>query len=174
MLERLRCDTPLGAAMALLTEGSVCALAFEESWPPLEARVAARFGTPRVCDGSSTALPRALDAYFAGVLPALDAISLELRGTAFQERVWRAVRAIPPGETSSYGALAESLGCPKASRAVGAANGSNPALLIVPCHRVVGAAGAMVGYAGGLERKRRLLAHEAHWATKFRSAPSAG
>jgi methylated-DNA-[protein]-cysteine S-methyltransferase len=100
-----------------------------------------------------------LDAYFAGKLRAFD-LPLRGAGTAFQERVWRELRKIPFGELDSYGAIARRLGNANASRAVGLANGKNPIGIIVPCHRVVGASGALTGYAGGLERKQWLLAHE--------------
>ena len=102
----------------------------------------------------------ALDAYFAGDLTAFD-LPLAARGTPFQERVWAALREIPYGSTASYGQLAAELGAPGASRAVGAASGRNPVSIVVPCHRVVGSTGAITGYAGGVERKRFLLALEA-------------
>lgn len=97
--------------------------------------------------------------YFAGRRTAFD-VPLDPRGTAFQRAVWKELLAIPPGETVSYGALAARLGRPGAARAVGAASARNPIAVIVPCHRVVGAGGALTGYAGGVERKRWLLAHE--------------
>jgi methylated-DNA-[protein]-cysteine S-methyltransferase len=99
--------------------------------------------------------------YFAGDRRAFD-LPLAPRGTEFQAGVWRALRAIPHGETRSYGELARSLGRPSASRAVGAANGKNPISIIVPCHRVVGSTGHLTGYAGGVEAKRWLLDHEGH------------
>jgi methylated-DNA-[protein]-cysteine S-methyltransferase len=100
-----------------------------------------------------------LKAYFAGKLRQFD-LPLRGAGTAFQERVWRELRKIPFGELDSYGAIARRLGNANASRAVGLANGKNPIGIIVPCHRVVGASGALTGYAGGIERKQWLLAHE--------------
>ena len=87
-------------------------------------------------------------------------MTLDLRGTEFQRRVWDALARIPHGETRTYGAIAEAVGRPAAARAVGAATGKNPAPLIVPCHRVVGANGALTGFAGGIEAKRFLLTHE--------------
>ncbi len=99
-----------------------------------------------------------LESYFAGGNPKID-FPLAPRGTAFQRRVWAALTDIPRGETSSYGALAEKLGC-RSARAVGAAVGRNPLWLAIPCHRVVGKGGALTGYAGGLERKAFLLALE--------------
>jgi methylated-DNA-[protein]-cysteine S-methyltransferase len=100
-------------------------------------------------------------AYFDGDVRALDALPVKTQGTAFQSEVWAALRAIPVGQTRSYGQLAAAIGRPSAVRAVGLANGSNPVGVIVPCHRVIGANGTLTGYAGGLERKRWLLAHEA-------------
>ena len=97
-----------------------------------------------------------LEAYFAGELIAFD-IDLELTGTEFQRRVWAALQTIPYGETRSYGQIAEQIGSPAASRAVGMANGRNPIGIIVPCHRVIGSSGGLTGYGGGIERKRTLL-----------------
>jgi len=94
--------------------------------------------------------------YFAGELQAFD-LPLEMVGTDFQKRVWRELRNIPYGETRSYGQLAERIGAPRAVRAVGAANGRNPIPIIVPCHRVIGSSGKLVGFGGGLEWKRMLL-----------------
>jgi methylated-DNA-[protein]-cysteine S-methyltransferase len=100
-----------------------------------------------------------LAAYFAGELRRFE-LRVEMAGTAFQQRVWRALRDIPHGATESYGALANRIGAPKAARAVGLANGRNPISIIVPCHRVIGANGSLTGYGGGIERKQWLLAHE--------------
>ncbi|MZD05089.1 methylated-DNA--[protein]-cysteine S-methyltransferase [Streptomyces sp. SID5785] len=102
------------------------------------------------------AVTEQLDAYFRGELTRFD-VPLALHGTPFQRSVWDQLRAIPYGETRTYGELAEALGSPGASRAVGLANGKNPIGVIVPCHRVVGANGSLTGYGGGLPRKQRLL-----------------
>jgi methylated-DNA-[protein]-cysteine S-methyltransferase len=101
-----------------------------------------------------------LTAWFAGTRTTFD-LPLAPAGTAFQQRVWTALAAIPYGATASYAELARALGDPAATRAVGAANGRNPLAVIVPCHRVVGAGGALTGYAAGVGRKRWLLRHEA-------------
>jgi methylated-DNA-[protein]-cysteine S-methyltransferase len=101
-----------------------------------------------------------LTAYFAGELSEFD-LALAPRGTKFQRRVWDAVSAIPYGATATYSEIAAEVCTPAACRAVGAANGRNPLPVIVPCHRVVGAAGALTGYGGGLDRKRLLLDLEA-------------
>jgi methylated-DNA-[protein]-cysteine S-methyltransferase len=125
--------------------------------PPAEARR----------DDTAFAEARAqLAAYFAGELQDFD-LSLAAAGTSFQHEVWAALREIPYGTTTSYGALALQLGRPVgAARAVGACNGRNPISIVVPCHRVIGATGSIVGYAGGLNRKRWLLAHEARVAER--------
>jgi methylated-DNA-[protein]-cysteine S-methyltransferase len=106
-----------------------------------------------------------LDAYFGGELGALDAITVRTGGTAFQRRVWSGLREIAAGTTMTYGRLATAIGQPGASRAVGLANGANPIGIVVPCHRVIGADGALTGYAGGVERKRWLLTHEREWCS---------
>lgn len=102
---------------------------------------------------------RQLGEYFDGTRRRFD-LPLRLHGTEFQQRVWQALIEIPYGTTWSYGQLAQRLGNPNASRAVGLANGSNPISILVPCHRVIGADGSLTGYGGGLERKRWLLEHE--------------
>jgi methylated-DNA-[protein]-cysteine S-methyltransferase len=106
---------------------------------------------------------RQLQAYFAGERREFD-LPLAPYGSDFQRRVWSALLEIPYGETISYLELARRLGDPRAVRAVGSANGRNPISIIIPCHRVIGADGSLVGYGGGLERKRWLLRHEAAYA----------
>src|SRR5271165_3831772 len=102
---------------------------------------------------------RQLSEYFAGKRKSFS-LALDFKGTDFQRKVWRALLEIPFGETRSYGQLAKQLGNPKAGRAVGAANGRNPIAIIAPCHRVIGASGRLIGFAGGLEAKARLLSLE--------------
>jgi methylated-DNA-[protein]-cysteine S-methyltransferase len=97
--------------------------------------------------------------YFAGGRDGFD-IPVRLTGAPFDRRVWEALRAIPHGTTTTYGELAERIGAPGQARAVGSANARNPVAIVVPCHRVIGAGGRLTGYAGGLERKRALLALE--------------
>jgi methylated-DNA-[protein]-cysteine S-methyltransferase len=103
-----------------------------------------------------TEAARQLRAYFAGQLRRFD-LPLDMQGTPFQLRVWRELERIPYGETRSYRQIAAAIGSPRAVRAVGAANGANPIPIVVPCHRVIGAGGRLVGYGGGLALKRRLL-----------------
>ena len=100
-----------------------------------------------------------LGEYFAGKRKTFS-VALDMRGTRFQQDVWEALLAIPFGETRSYGQLAKQLGNPRATRAVGAANGRNPVSIIVPCHRVIGSSGKLTGFAGGLETKAHLLSLE--------------
>lgn len=112
---------------------------------------------------------RQLDEYFRGGRTHFD-LAMAPAGTDFQRTVWRALGGIPFAATTSYGAIASSIGKPAASRAVGAANGRNPISIIVPCHRVVGSAGDLTGYGGGLDRKRWLLNHEAVVLSRVRAA----
>jgi methylated-DNA-[protein]-cysteine S-methyltransferase len=107
---------------------------------------------------------KALRNYFDGDVAVLDTMPVAFAGSPFQLKVWNALRKIPGGTTTSYGALAKKIGKPDAVRAVGLANGQNPVALIVPCHRVIGSDGSLTGYGGGLPRKRWLLEHEARHA----------
>ncbi len=154
--------TPLGPALVVTDEvGAVCAFDFEDYEDRLRRLMARHHPRAAMVDGDSPwTVKTAVAAYFDGDVRALDGLAVRTRGTDFQREVWAALRAIPPGETRSYGQLAVAVGRPKAMRAVGLANGSNPIGIIVPCHRVIGANGTLTGYAGGIERKRWLLAHE--------------
>ena len=146
--------SPIGALTLVCDGAGLSGLYFENhkvGGPPKDAAP----GADRVLDEAR----RQLDAYFAGRLVRFD-VPLSTAGTAFQARVWAALRAIAPGVMRTYGAIAEEIGAPAAVRAVGAAIGRNPISIIVPCHRVVGANGALTGFAGGLERKAFLLALE--------------
>jgi len=105
------------------------------------------------------AVRRQLTEYFEGTRTTFD-LPLDGTGSTFERRVWDLLRTIPYGATTSYGALARRLGDPRATRAVGAANGKNPIPIIVPCHRVLGVRGELTGFGGGLDRKRWLLEHE--------------
>jgi methylated-DNA-[protein]-cysteine S-methyltransferase len=102
-----------------------------------------------------------IDAYFEGEIDAIESVTVDATGTPFQKSVWAALRRIPAGETASYGEIAAAVGVPRAMRAVGRANATNPTALVVPCHRVIRSDGTIGGYGGGLDRKRWLLAHEA-------------
>lgn len=157
-----RYESPLGQIL-LITDanGLVRALDYADYESRMRRLIRLHFGDSPLVPGSApAAIILSLDAYFAGDFTALDSIATAAAGTNFQRDVWRALRAIPPGTTQTYGQLGVALGRPTAARAVGAANGANPIAIIVPCHRVVGSAGALTGYAGGLARKEWLLRHE--------------
>ena len=157
--------SPVGELVLVAEEAGLAAVLFErnrhephvararDAWRPLA-------DAPDGSAASVLAETRAqLEDYFAGGRTTFD-LPLAPHGTEFQRRVWDALCAIPYGETISYLDLARRLGDSKATRAVGAANGRNPIPIIVPCHRVVGADGALTGFGGGIERKRWLLTHE--------------
>ena len=153
-------ESPLGSVVAALRDQRVCAMTFADRWPQSERRLQRRFGALRCVPVPAGRLARCLDAYFGGDLTALDALEVDPGGTPFQHAVWTALSRVPAGETTSYGALARAIDAPAAVRAVGAANGANPVWLVIPCHRAIGSDGRLVGYAGGLDRKRWLLDHE--------------
>jgi O-6-methylguanine DNA methyltransferase len=162
-LVRRKFDTPVGPMMALASDDALCALEF---WKPgrmtrLDARLRRFFAPFEIEDGTNAVIAQTtewLDRYFAGDRP--DDPQLDMRGAAFELKVWAALRQIPLGQTTSYGEIARQLGAPGASRAVGMANGANPIAIIVPCHRVIGSNGTLTGYGGGLDRKKWLLDHE--------------
>ena len=114
-----------------------------------------------------------LEAYFAGLEAGTSALPLDARGQPFEVLVWSALRQIPPGTTTTYGAIASEIGSPGAARAVGLANGANPIAIIVPCHRVIGANGTLTGYGGGLDRKAWLLNHEREHFFALQGSPAA-
>lgn len=148
--------SPVGALTLVASDVGVVAILWENDKPD---RV--RLG-PLVDDPAHPILVRLanqLSDYFSGTRQAFD-IPLDVRGTDFQKSVWRELLGIPFGETRSYSEIARAIGRPTASRAVGAANGRNPVSIVSPCHRVIGASGALTGFAGGLDAKRHLLALE--------------
>ena len=156
-----RYASPVGEIL-LVTEGDILrALDFADYEARMRTLLARHYGAVTLIDGDAPpAVTAALDAYFGGDSAALDALPVATGGSDFQRLVWAALREIPAGTTTGYGALAASLGKPGAARAVGLANGANPIGIVVPCHRVIGADGSLTGYAGGVERKRWLLQHE--------------
>jgi len=156
--------TPLGDMIVAALDAGVCAIEFDSGWPRTERRLQRFLGAVKVRSGVDPCrVGERVGAYFDGCLGAFDDLPLDPPGTPFDQHVWRALRAIPPGTTITYRDLALRVGCLRGYRAVGAANGRNPLAIAVPCHRVVGATGELRGYAGGLERKRWLLSHEAHF-----------
>ena len=157
-----RLQTPIGTAL-LVTDagGALRALDWEEHESRMRELLRLQYGAVVMEDARSPKdLTSSLTAYFKGDLDRLAAIQWRVAGTPFQHKVWTALSSIPVGTTMSYGALATRLGAPRAMRAVGHANGSNPISVVVPCHRLIGANGTLVKYGGGLERKRWLLKHE--------------
>jgi O-6-methylguanine DNA methyltransferase len=152
--------SPLGPIHVALRDGVLWAVSFDDYWDHEQERL-----RRRACDVPLVPAPCAvtvstLERYFAGEIDAIADLRADPGGTAFQQRVWGALREIPAGQTRSYRDLAAAIGEPSAIRAVGAANGQNPIPLVIPCHRVIGADGRLVGYGGGLERKAWLLRHE--------------
>jgi methylated-DNA-[protein]-cysteine S-methyltransferase len=167
-------STPIGTVLLIGDQGHL----HELRLPPaidhheVETRVTRASARPPAESDEKTSVDAAwfaaardqLDAYFAGELRAFD-LPVALEGSAFFLAVWKAVRAIPFGQTRTYGEIAAQLGRPRAARAVGLANGRNPLPIVVPCHRLIGADGSLTGYGGGLARKRWLLEHEARLVT---------
>jgi methylated-DNA-[protein]-cysteine S-methyltransferase len=154
-------ESPIGKVIFAVRDGKICALGFEEHWPTLEKGLERRLGgVELVRRNDPEGFSERLRAYFRGDVATIDSIPVDPAGTPFQLQVWSALREIPCGRTLSYGELARVIGKPESVRAVGAANGQNPISIVVPCHRVIGADGKLIGYGGGIERKRWLLAHE--------------
>ncbi|HEY4044427.1 MAG TPA: methylated-DNA--[protein]-cysteine S-methyltransferase [Rhodopila sp.] len=154
--------TPTGT-MLLATDdmGQLRALDWEDFSSRFHRLLRLQYGAVHLRPKQTASVARrAVEAYYDGALTAIDSLPVKTGGTAFQCSVWAALRAIPTGETTTYGRLAAGLGRPKATRAVGMANGANPVAVVVPCHRVIGADTTLTGYGGGLERKRWLLRHE--------------
>lgn len=159
MLHRTTITTPIGDLRIVASDAGI-----REIWMPLpDARSVPARATENPDHPILTEARRQIDEYFRGDRLVFD-LPLDVEGTAFQREVWGALAEIPYGETESYGQLAERVGRPGAARAVGGANGRNPIPLVVPCHRVIGANGTMVGYGGpsedGIAIKRWLLRHE--------------
>ena len=170
--------TPLGDMLALASDEGLCALEFTRVARPnrsqdqlsrLNARLQRWFPPHEIVDRETPTIARTrgwLEAYFDGTSAEIGDLPLDMRGAPFEKRVWLALQTIPPGQTTSYGAIAQALGSAGASRAVGAANGANPVAIMVPCHRVIGATGSLTGYGGGLDRKTWLIEHERRWRTE--------
>jgi len=149
-------DTPLGTIVLVVNEaGHLTHLYTGKSSVELPARLGAEPSSEKTGPWLTQ-----LKEYFSGSRTSFD-LKVEPVGTEFQNQVWAQLREIPYGETRTYGQLAAKLGVPKASRAVGRANATNPISIVVPCHRVIGASGALTGYAGGLDNKKWLLEFEA-------------
>ncbi len=168
MIEYATIDTPIGRLNLFAREGAIVFIDLRDDRAAASEHLRRRFSGESIVEaGDPAGAVSALRRYFAGDLSALDALPVDPGGTPFQASVWRALRAIPAGATLSYQQLARRIGAPHAVRAVGAANGANPVPVVIPCHRVIGANGKLVGYGGGIERKDWLLRHEG-WRTLAR------
>jgi methylated-DNA-[protein]-cysteine S-methyltransferase len=170
-----RLPTPIGELLIVFDrDGNLRGADFfdhEERMRTLLRQQYAREGTVAIVEGPAPrAIRAAIEAYFDGDLTAIDKLPVKTGGTPFQREVWRLLRTIPAGKTTTYGRLAARIGAPKAARAVGLANGANPIGVIVPCHRVIGSDASLTGYGGGLPRKEWLLTHE---GAAFRSLAKA-
>jgi methylated-DNA-[protein]-cysteine S-methyltransferase len=160
-LATAECPCPIGTLALAATAEGLCAVGFDADWARLRAGLERRFGRVALEAAPDPAgTVSRLRRYFDGDLRALDEVPVDTGGTPFQREVWTALRRIPPGRTWSYADMAEAVGRPTATRAVGAANGQNPVGVVVPCHRVIGRDGSLTGYGGGLPRKVWLLRHE--------------
>ena len=155
--------TVLAVHMDVARDRTTWETAYEPGGPAthLRAALARRFPGVKPGRGTADAGPMtALARYFEGETTAVDTLAVDPGGTPFQAAVWRELRAIPAGETRTYGDLARAAGHPGSARAAGGAVGSNPIPIIIPCHRIVGSDGRLTGFGGGLKRKRWLLEHE--------------
>jgi len=158
-------DSSLGRMLVAATDRGVCAIAFAKNDKELIGELHERFPNAEILparNGHKSWLAEAVRfvASQTNEHPLAAAFPLDVRATAFQARVWKALRAIPRGETRTYSGLAKALGNPNATRAVARAIATNPVAVVVPCHRVIGKDGSLTGYRWGIERKRQLLAAE--------------
>ena len=158
--------TPLGPLWVICDEQyQLRAVEWEEHSNRMEELLNIHYrvqGYERIAASNPNGLSQKLADYFSGDLSVIESLPTATAGTPFQRQVWQALRTIPCGQVMHYGQLADTLGRPGAARAVGAANGSNPVSIVVPCHRVIGRNGTMTGYAGGVGRKEWLLRHEGY------------
>ena len=158
-----RVDTAIGTLLILTdAEGRLRVVDWSDYEPRMMKLLRLHYGVRyQLLDThATTSAASRLNAYFNGDIAAIDELPVATAGTAFQREVWTALRCIPAGQTTTYSALAKRIGRPRAIRAVGMANGSNPIGVVVPCHRVIGADASLTGYGGGLHRKQWLLQHE--------------
>lgn len=169
-----RIDTPIGELLLVADEaGNLRAIDWADYEPRMLRFLRLHYGKNRFRlepAYNPGGLRDVINRYFSGDIKAIDNIPVQTAGTPFQRTVWSELRKIPSGSVISYGKLAERIARPKAVRAVGLANGSNPVGVVVPCHRVIGSDGSLTGYGGGLERKRWLLDHERKAAERATAA----
>ena len=156
-----RLPSPIGTILLVCGGDALRALDFGDDEDRMRRLLDRHYRKCRLALGRAPAAIRTrIEGYFEGEFKSLDRVPVETGGTPFQRLVWSALREVPAGTTVTYGHVATRIGRPQATRAVGMANASNPVPIVVPCHRVIGANGALTGYGGGLDRKRWLLAHE--------------
>jgi len=165
IIYRARLKTSVGRMVALASKRGLFALEFDqpERMALLTRRLARRHGTHAIKEANHSILTLTkhwLDDYFKGRFGNLKTPPLDIRGTAFEKRVWGELMKLKPGHVLSYALIAKKLGKPRAARAVGGASARNPVALIIPCHRLVGSNGSLTGYGGGTDKKRWLLEHE--------------
>jgi methylated-DNA-[protein]-cysteine S-methyltransferase len=153
-------ESPIGPLTVAARGSRVCLVHFGSRSSYVTKSIAKWYPGAPVEDGDPAGAAGIFERYFGGDLRSLDEVEVELHGTPFQQDVWMALRDVRAGTTSSYADLAKRVGSPAAVRAVGAANGSNPVAVVLPCHRIIGSNGSLTGYGGGLQRKRWLLEHE--------------
>jgi methylated-DNA-[protein]-cysteine S-methyltransferase len=163
-----RIDSAIGTLLLISDGKSLCALDYADYEQRMTRLLQARYGHFQLQETTDPlGFSSQMRAYFTGDYERVHTIPVNPGGTAFQQQVWSALRAIPPGTVLSYRAMATKLGKPAAYRAVGAANALNPVAIVIPCHRLIGTNGALTGYAGGLTRKQWLLEHEGVDLKKF-------
>lgn len=154
-------DTPLGHLELAVHDGALVTVKFDDRWGSGVDQLSRHHGDVPITPAEDPAgMTSALRRYFEGDVNAIDGLSVDVRGTPFQEAVWKALLEVPAGKTATYGEIARVIGSPRAVRAVGTAVGSNPVGIVVPCHRVLPASGGVGNYGGGVDRKAWLLAHE--------------
>ena len=159
--------SPLGSIDLVAQSDTLISLDFSECRERMHQLLTKRFGAVSLIPHPHQFSDRLRD-YFAGNLSAIQGITTLLRGTPFQNRVWTALSAIEPGNTLTYGELAQRIHQPRAAQAVGRANALNPILIVLPCHRIIGQNKKMVGYSGGINRKEWLLNHERAYRSQMR------
>jgi methylated-DNA-[protein]-cysteine S-methyltransferase len=154
-------ESALGTLVIVARDGRLAGLDYADCGGRMIDALAARYGRTRLTPASNPfGFSRRIRDYLAGDLGAVDDVPVATGGTPFHREVWTALRRIPAGTTVTYAEMARKMGRPAAPRAVGAANARNPIAIVIPCHRLIGSDGSLTGYAGGLLRKRWLLAHE--------------
>lgn len=173
ILERI--PTPLDEAVLVSdARGALRLMYWEDPTHRWEAALKQRYGDVALVERKGAfGHAKAFADYFDGDIAVVDRVTVAFAGTPFQLKVWNALRNIEGGTTTTYGALARTIGKPSAIRAVGHANGQNPVSLVVPCHRVIGSDGSLTGYGGSLPRKRWLLDHEARHSSLFQKKATA-